>query len=143
MKDVIRWKAEIEFEGTADEFNKMVAQLDKVPVEISIPEWIPRPHHFAGCTPLPIDMLIDKEQLGNLTEGLQRHKIKFIRDIDGGMRMAHIHIGDEIVLLDRTRFKTFVATVAYELGARRAESVDDYIDVMDPVGRLDPAFQPG
>jgi hypothetical protein len=57
------------------------------------------------------------------------------------MRMAHVHIGDEIVLLDRARFKTLVSTIAFELGGRRAEAIDDYIDVMDPVSHLDPALQ--
>ena len=136
MTDVLRWKAEIQFEGTADEFNKMVAHLDKLTVGIAITEWETRGHHLPGCTPMPIDVLIGRERLGELVENLPRFDIKFIRDIYGGIRTAHVHIGDEVVLLDRARFKTLVSDVAHELGGRRAESIDDYIEAMDPVSRL-------
>jgi hypothetical protein len=57
------------------------------------------------------------------------------------MRVAHVHVGDEIVLLDQARFRTLVASVAHELGERCAEKIADYIEVMDAVGRLDTAFQ--
>ncbi len=142
MTEALKWKAEIKFEGTADDFNKMVTQLDRLPVEISIPEWGRRPVHFDGCMPLPIGRLIGMERLEKLVTDLPRIQIKFIRDIRGGLRMAHVHLSDEIVLLDQTRFKALVAGVAHDLGEMRAETIEDYIEVMDAVGRLDPSFQP-
>ena len=142
MTERLKWKAEIEFVGSADEFNKMVARLDELPVEIAIPEWEFRPRHFDGCMPIRIDMVLG-DRLLELVEDLPRINIKYIRDIRGGMRMAHVHMGDEIVLLDQARFKQLVTGVAHELGERRVEQIEDYIKVMDAVGRLDPEFQPG
>lgn len=142
MAELLKWKAEIKFVGTADEFNKMAAQLDKLRVELAIPEWVRRPHHYAGCMPIPIDMILG-DRLLELVADLPRYKIKFIRDIYGGMRMAHVHLGEEVVLLDQERFKMLVSGVAKELGEKRVEAIGDYIEVMDAVGRLDPAFHAG
>lgn len=143
MKDKFEWKAEIKFDGTADEFNDVLAALDELPFEVEIPEWEGLPHHFAGCMPIPIDVLIGVDNLEKLVADLPRIRIKYIRDIYGGMRTAHVHVGDEVVLLDRARFRTLVADVAHELGERRAEMIEDYVGVMGPVGGLDPTRQPG
>ena len=141
MKNALKWKAEINFEGSPDEFNEMLAKLDRLPVEISIAEWTERPHHFAGCMPVPIARLIGEDHLNKLVEGRPIIDIKYIRDIRGGMRMAHVHIGDAIAILDQARFKMLVAGVAHNLGEMRAETIGDYIEVMDAVGRLDPGFK--
>jgi len=140
MTEPLKWKAEIKFAGSPEEFNKMLARLDQLPVEIAIPEWERRPNHLAGCMPFPLDLILG-DRLLKLVEDQPHVNIKYIRDIRGGMRMAHVHIGDEVVFLDRARFKTLVSSVAQELGGMRAEKIDDYIEVMDAVGRLDPAFK--
>lgn len=142
MAELLKWKAEVKFVGTADDFNKMAARLDELPVEVTIPEWYCRPHHYAGCMPIPIDLIL-RDRLKELVVDLPRYRIKFIRDIYGGMRMAHVHLGEEVVLLDQARFKKLVSGVAQELGEKRVEAIGDYIEVMDAVGRLDPGFQPG
>ncbi len=136
MEDKFMWKAEMKFEGTAKEFNQLAEALEKLPIEIYIPEWQRRPHHFAGCLPIPIDVFLGAEKQERLIEGMPRMKIKYIKDIAGGIRAAHLHLADEVVLLDRARFKTFVAQISREMGGRRAESIEDYVDVMDPIGRL-------
>jgi hypothetical protein len=136
MQDKFVWKATIKFGGSAEEFNHLAEALENLPVEIEISEWVDIPHHLAGCQPLPLDVLLSEARIKKLTEGLPRMQIKFITDIAGGIRTPHLHLRDEVVLLDRAKFKTFVGQIAQELAERRAETVKDYIDVMDPVGRL-------
>jgi len=144
MEDKFAWKAEIKFVGTADEFNKFADALERLPVDITIPEWRWRPHHYAGCMPIPINVLLGDSRLKKLAEGMPKLKIKFIKDIYGGMRTAHFHLGDQIVLLDRARFKSLAADVAHELAEKRVESVEDYIGVMGRIGNImgDPSPQP-
>jgi hypothetical protein len=143
MKDTFVWKAEIKFSGTAEEFNKLTTALEKLPAEFEIPEWHFRPCHFAGCMAVPVELLLEEAQLKELAKGMRQMKIKFLKDIEGGIRTAHFHLGDQVVLLDRARFKEYVAIVAKELGGRRAETVDDYIGVMNQIGHLsDPTPQP-
>jgi len=60
-----------------------------------------------------IAKLLSKEMLNRLTKDMP--KIKIIKDIDGGMRNAHLHVGNEVVLLDRARFKELVGQVAAEM----------------------------
>lgn len=143
MNERFVWKAEIRFNGTAEEFNQLAAAIEKLPVEVSIPEWAHRPHHFAGCMPVPIDILLGREWMGKLIKDMPHVKVRHIKDIYGGIRTAHVHLGDEVVFLDRARFKTLVTDVARELGARRVETVEDYIEVMDAVDRLDPSLRLG
>ncbi len=138
MKEKFEWKAEIKFEGTADEFNKLAATLNQLPVEFVIPEWEDRPHHLPGCTPFPIDVLLGRDRLKKLADKRPIIKLDYVLGIDGGIRTPHFHLGDEVVLLDRPQFMRYVADVAHELGQRRAETIDDYIEVMDTVGRLAP-----
>ena len=45
-------------------------------------------------------------------------------------------LADEVVLLDRKRFKTFVGELARELAVKQVDSAKDYIGVMSSVGRL-------
>jgi hypothetical protein len=136
MEEKFVWKAEIRFEGTAEMFNQVAETLEKLPVEIEIPEWKFRPPHLAGCMPLPLERLIDKDRLNKLVEGMPVINIKYIKDIYGGMRTPHLHLGDDVVLFDRARFAQYVSEVASSLGAMRAEALEDYVDVMNPVGHL-------
>lgn len=136
MQDKFVWKAGIKFRGSAEEFNQLAEVLKDLPVEIEIPEWDDIPQHLAGCQPLPLDVLLGAAKVKKLTEGLPRMQLKFITDIEGGIRTPHLHLADEVVLLDHARFKTYVGQIAQELAERRAETVKDYIYVMDPVGRL-------
>ncbi len=137
-KDRFEWKGELKFVGTADEFNELAATLNQLPVEFIIPEWEDRPRHFDGCTPFPVEVLLGQDRLKKFTEKMPTININYIQDIRGGMRTPHLHWGDKVVLLDRTQFVRYVADMAHELGERRAETIEDYIEVMDAVGRLAP-----
>lgn len=133
MKERFKWKAEIVFEGTADQFNELAEGLAKFPVDIRVAEWAGRPRHFAGCMPLPIEKLLNKERLAGLTADKPQMQLKFIRDIAGGIRTAHVHLGDRVVLLEQESFREFMGQVAQELGERRALIVDDYVEAMSPI----------
>lgn len=136
MSEKLVWKAEVKFVGSADDFNKFAEQMEKLNAEIDVREWRWRPNHFAGCMPVPIELLLGKDKLEHLAKDLPQIKIKYIKDIYGGMRVPHFHYKDKIVLLDRERFREFVRDVAEELGGRRAERIEDYIDVMNPIGHM-------
>jgi hypothetical protein len=130
------WKGEIAFDGTAQEFNAMMNALREAPVSIDIPEWADRPRHLAGCMPVPLDHILRKEFLKSLVEKSPTVKIKFIQDIPGGMRTPHFHLGEDVLLLDRERFKQFVGEVASTLAEHRVDAGGDYIEVMDPIGPI-------
>jgi hypothetical protein len=136
MENEFEWKAEIQFKGTADEFNQLMQSVEKLHVVIDIPEWILRPHHLAGCMPVPIDVLLGEERVAQIIKDMPRMRLNYIRDIRGGIRTPHLHLGNDVVLLDRARFKTVVGQVAQELATRRVEQIADYAQVMAQVGQL-------
>ena len=139
MDDKFTWRAELTFRGTPAQFNKLAELLEEASVTVEIPEWADRINHLAGCFPMPVEKLINKEMLKRITQEMPRIKIKYIRDIAGGIRTPHVHMGDEIVLLDGPRFQKLAGEVAQKLAELRAEQIDDYIQVMDPINRLAPA----
>ncbi len=146
MEDKFTWKGELKFFGSAAQFNQLSEMLEKLPVEVGIPEWQRIPNHLAGCFPFPVDSLLRKDQLKKIIEGMPEIQIKYIRDIRGGMRTAHLHLADRVVLLDRERFKVMVKNVAEELAEMRVDRMADYVDVMRAVGNIgrfdDPTPQP-
>lgn len=60
----------------------------------------------------PTTRLRSSKLLDKIIKDMPRVKIN---DIDGGMRNPHLHVRNEIVLLDKARFKEFVGQVAAEL----------------------------
>jgi hypothetical protein len=68
------------------------------------------PKPFPG---IPAAKLVSRDFLNRVTKGMPRVKIN--KDIYGGMRNPHFHIGNEIVLLNRERFREFVGQVAAKL----------------------------
>lgn len=141
MSDKLTWKAEIKFRGTVKEFNQFAEMLEKAPVEVNIPEWIKIPQHLAGCFPFPVESILTRDQIKKITADMQVVQLKYVRDIRGGIRSPHLHIEDQIVLLDRDRFKIMVKNVAEQLAEMRVDRMDDYIDVMkvvNEIGRMGP-----
>ncbi|MFX0195887.1 MAG: hypothetical protein ACFFCW_07180 [Candidatus Hodarchaeota archaeon] len=65
------------------------------------------PKPFPGIW--PITKLLSKELLDKITQEMPRIKIN---DIHGGIRNPHLHVRNEVVLLDRARWKEFVGQVA-------------------------------
>ena len=139
MSDHIVWQAELKFTGTPAEFNKLAKSLESLPVEVIIPEWLDRTHHLAGCMPLPLERLLSKEILNQVLETAPVINIRFIRDIYGGIRVPHLHLDvEQVALLDKTQFKMVAGEVAKNLAMMRAESINDYIRVMDPIDCIAP-----
>jgi hypothetical protein len=106
-------------------------------VEVRIPEWkhVP-PQHLAGCNPEPFADLLGPDVLTKIVGDLPRMRVQFIKDIPGGIRTAHVHLGDEVALLDRAKFRTLVGQVARALAERRVDAVEDYVGVMQGVDQL-------
>jgi hypothetical protein len=137
MREAFVWKATVTFKGTAEQFNKMIHTLEDFPVEAEIPEWEGINPHIAGCERFPYRMLVSDDLLNSIVADMPRYEVVFLQqDIAGGIRTPHLHLGNEVVFLDRTRFKTFVGHVAQGLAERRVEAGGDYIQVMRPVGDL-------
>jgi len=138
MDEKFVWKGELVFKGGEEEFAKMVEHLEMLPFcRVNIKEWIDRPHHLAGCFPFPLESLLTERLLGRLTENVNRMAIRFPQDIPGGIRYPHMHLQDEVVLLDRNQFKVFAGEVAKSLAELRVDEVTDYIDVMGPINSLE------
>jgi hypothetical protein len=136
MEKKVTWQAEVKFTGTVEEFNEIASVLEKMPIEVRIPEWKCCPRNFPGGMRIPVDNLLDPGFLKEITHEMPRLNVKYIKGIDGGMRMAHVHIGDEFILLDRRRFKALASQIAFELAGKRAGEVQDYVDVMDPINEI-------
>ncbi len=140
MADTMTWKAEIKFSGTVDQFNKFAEMLENARVEVKIPEWDKIPNHLAGCSPFPIDNILSRDQLKKIIDKQPTVQIKYIRDIKGGIRTPHLHLKDQVVLLDQDKFTDMVKNVAERLAVMRVERLDDYLDVMktvNDIGRFD------
>lgn len=95
-------------------FGEMAAEMEYV-------DFIyPRP--FPGGWPILIQELFDRRKLASLVEGMPH--LKIIEGIDGGMRNPHLHMDDQIVLLDRGRFREVVGHVAMALATKFAEEAE-------------------
>ncbi|MCP4285554.1 MAG: hypothetical protein GY792_14035 [Gammaproteobacteria bacterium] len=75
--------------------------------------------------------------LEKIINGMPRFPIRFPIPIPGGIRAPHLHLDDEIVLLDQERFRMFASTVASELATMLVDREGgDYVDVMGPINHL-------
>jgi hypothetical protein len=156
MEKRFEWSAEIKFKGTEKEFMKLAELIEAMPAEIEDPEkaaseisvsavsgpilrwpWPPWP----GLPPYP-ERVLGTDRLRQLTKDMSHIKIKIPRDIDGGMRTAHVHIGNEIVLLDRDTFKAVVSEVASAIAMRNVDAGIGYVGVMNALEMSDPTPEP-
>jgi len=109
QKGEIEFTTKLIFKGSVEEFQKLSENLVKLPVKLE-PERIWRLWKKAGSMPIPIDFMFRKDELRKLVQAEERFKL--IKDINGGIRNAHFHIDDEIVLFDRVAFEKFTEKVA-------------------------------
>ena len=134
MNKAITFRTEIEFKGSAEEFGTVAAALVELPIRIRV-EW--PPGHLAGCWPVSIGHVLSDKILDKITEGMPRINAKIIQGIAGGIRDPHLHLGDEIVLLDRIRFKQVAGQVAQELVERLADKAG-YTETVGAIRNLVP-----
>jgi len=126
----IKFRTEIEFRGTLEEFTEVATALTKLPIKLRV-EF---PHgHTAGCWPFPPDGILSKRVLDRVIADMPR--VKLVKDIYGGIRNPHLHIADDLVLLDRERFKSFVGQLAMEVAGNIAEKAD-YTDAVGAIHGL-------
>jgi hypothetical protein len=137
MAEEFTWKGEITFRGTPDEFAKLATTLERAPITVEVrrPPWWP-PGPFPGFPPPDWWRRFPSDRLQEIIEDSPQMQLKFIRDFPGGIRDPHLHLGSEVVLLDRARFKSLVSEVAGVLAGDRVDRFEDYIDVMAPVNAL-------
>jgi hypothetical protein len=134
MNKTITFKTEIEFRGSAEEFGKVAAALVELPIRIRV-EW--PPGHLAGCWPVLINEVINDSILDKITEGMPRISAKINQGIPGGIRDPHLHLRDEVVLLDKNRFKQLAGQVAQELTERLADKAG-YTETVGAIRNLVP-----
>lgn len=127
------WKAEVEFHGSAEEFAKITDVLKDTPVAF---KFSPHPFPFPGLWPVDWRVVVGEARAKQFLEGTNAISVRFLKDIAGGIRDPHLHIGDQVVLLDQARFKEIIGEVSRELAARRVEQMTDYIDVMEGINPL-------
>ena len=136
MANKFKWKGELVFEGTAKEFNKLSEALSALAdVEVRCPHgWPPKP--FPGYPPWPWWKRVGDEAVNKYIEGGEKLQVKWIKDICGGIRDPHMHLEKEVVLLSRDKFRMMVKEVASILATERADQVDDFVSVIDPIKAL-------
>jgi len=134
MGKEMKFATEVVFKGTPDEFQEMTQALVKLPVRVRVP-W---PFPYPGGWPVPLDQLLSKKVLDGLVE--DRQKIKIIEGIRGGIRDPHLHVKNQVVLLDRPAFKQMVGLVAQKLAEQIAEggtymqtvgAIQDMVEMQD------------
>jgi hypothetical protein len=130
-EDKITFRTEIEFIGSIEEFTQVAEALVKLPIRLRV-EW--PPDHTAGCWPLPLDQLLSRSFIKKVIADRPRFVIPD-PGIYGGIRPPHLHVKNEIVLLDRSQFKDLVGRVAHELAGRIAERAD-YTETVDAIRHL-------
>ncbi len=129
----LKWKGEVTFEGTIEQFQAFKAAIEKQPIRISISELdsaVLSHFHYAGYIPA---IRLRAVELEKLTEGAPRLRFTTIEGIAGGIRSPHLHLGDEVALIDKDRFKTVLAEVARSMVEQRIDSEEDYVNMIKPV----------
>lgn len=126
----ITFRTEIEFTGSIAEFEKVAAVLADQPFRFGV-QW--PPDHTDGCWPIDPQKIIVPEVLEKVTKDMPRFRL--VKPIPGGIREAHLHIGDEIVLLGLEQFKELVGQVALKLAGDLAE-VADHVETIGAIRNL-------
>jgi hypothetical protein len=140
----IQFQATVEFEGTVEEFKKVLAGFENLVdsgLKISTPEniaetmmidTVPLPEGpFPGIFPYARLITVEQmmEQIGEMP------RFALIDDIRGGIRNPHLHLGDDVVLLDRELFKSIVQETAANLTEELAEN-GDYVEIASAMRHL-------
>ncbi len=126
MQKTLTWKAEVEFQGNPEEFLKLTEALSAAGVKIDFGKFKPGP----GNGYVAPRFLESTKVLGSLNES---NSMRIAGLINGGIRTPHLHLGKEIVLVDRTQFKNILGEVARDVFEQRALQKDDYLDVIAPL----------
>ncbi len=130
MTDHLKFKAEIEFNGSVEEFEELANSILKANCRIKVEEF---PFPWGGKNggwPVPVERLVRIEKYLQ-----EERRIKLIRDLAGGIRISHIHLKDEIVLVDKKIFRDIMGDVARELAENLVDEVE-YVQAVNTINRL-------
>ncbi len=119
MTEKIKFKTEIEFQGTPDELARVVEGLNNLPVRISVDRF-PLPFPCPGGWPIPLSRIMSDERITELIEGRPSFSAKILNGINGGIRDAHLHFQDKVVLVDKEGFSKVVGMAAEGLAQELA-----------------------
>jgi hypothetical protein len=125
MAEKISFNAEIKYEGGIKDFQKWTKVLAEVKgLKLTIPN-LPKDIGIAGGWPFPMERLLDKNTLANMARGATRIKLaKYLCGTTcGGINNPHIHVKDEVIFLDRQKFKEVSGLVAMKLAGDLASKV--------------------
>jgi hypothetical protein len=147
----IKFGGKIEFEGSVSEFKAVMAGLGKLSAQGlkigSSPPDHPGATMMIDTVPLPerdiagiisVVRYLSTDMLNRVTEGMYRFRL--IKDIRGGIRTAHLHLQDEVVLLEEARFKEVVQHVAAELAGELAD-IAEYPETVGAIRHLTPGMR--
>jgi hypothetical protein len=137
----LKWKAEVSFEGSVEQFQAFKADIEKHDIEIDLGDirvldeaWERFPYHPAGYIPAFVrDFFPKADQIDKYTQGAIRMKFAAIKDIQGGIRTPHLHLGSEVVLMDKENFKAILSDVARNVIDHQIETEEDYFSVIGPI----------
>jgi len=135
MDDKLTFRTEIEFKGTFAEFEKVAAVLVELPIRIRCE--FP-PDKTAGCWPIAPMELLSKRFIDKITDKMPR--LKVLKGLCGGIRDPHLHFVEDIVMIDRVRFKELVGNVAHEMAGNLAAR-GEYTEVLNAIRGLGPGIK--
>jgi len=139
VSTTLKWKAEVTFEGTVEQFQAFKVDMEKHDINIDLGglvarDWERFPYHPAGYIPAFVkDFFPKADQIAKYTQGATRMQFVAIKDIQGGIRTPHLHMGNEVVLMDKERFKSILSDVARNVLEHRIEIEEDYFSVIEPI----------
>jgi hypothetical protein len=129
----VAWKGQVEFEGTPEDFDKFAVALSQTGVHVSVDRGstIDNLTKRGYVAPVRWDMIGVAKQL-NESNSL-RMTSRAIGDIAGGIRTPHLHVGDDIVLVDRDHFKSLLGQVARDIFEQRVTNKQDFEEIVAPL----------
>lgn len=130
---VVAWKGMVEFEGTPAEFEKFSGALAQAGVHVSID----KDSIFTELTKRGYVAPVRWEAIGVMKQLNESNSLRMtspaIGDIAGGIRTPHLHVGDDIVLVDRDHFKSLLGQVAREIFEQRVTTKQDFDEIIAPL----------
>jgi hypothetical protein len=135
MDEKLVWKGEIEFVGTAEEYNRLSGIIGRGNVSVAGGDWWNK-HHWPGLWPEPLAELIGMDRINELVADSPQIRLEYIKGIRGGIRNPHLHVGDQVVLVGREQFRQALCEAAAALAAKRVDAGLDYEATMAPVANL-------
>jgi hypothetical protein len=133
---MLRWKGEVTFEGTPEQFKSFIEVLSSHSVAINISELAGHLGRNAGYVkPIEIGAVIAERMMNRISKEAVRMPMPGI--IAGGIRSPHLHVGQEVLLVSKEQFKTFLGDVARQIAENRVETESDFYDMIKPLVKQD------